>query len=65
MLFRSATPRNESLPDEEQQEVIRRVPLGRIGAPEEIAAAVAWLASDDAALVHGAQLDVDGGLHIG
>lgn len=37
------------------------VPLGRIGQPEEIAAAYAFLASRDASFVHGAMLVVDGG----
>jgi 3-oxoacyl-[acyl-carrier protein] reductase len=36
--------------------------LGRYGKPEEIAAAVAFLASPDAAFITGATLDVDGGL---
>ncbi len=38
-----------------------RAPLGRIGTPEEIAAAVAYLASDDASFVTGTTLVVDGG----
>lgn len=39
-----------------------RHPLGRIGQPEEIAAAVMWLASQDASFVTGTDLAVDGGL---
>ncbi|UQA60824.1 glucose 1-dehydrogenase [Polyangium aurulentum] len=38
------------------------IPLGRIGDPEDVAAAVAYLASDDARFVTGAELAVDGGL---
>jgi NAD(P)-dependent dehydrogenase (short-subunit alcohol dehydrogenase family) len=39
-----------------------RVPLGRIGRPEEIASAVAFLASDDASYITGIELNVDGGM---
>ncbi len=39
-----------------------RVPLGRIGQPDDIAAAVAFLASDDASYIAGTELFVDGGL---
>ena len=38
-----------------------RTPAGRVGEPEDVAAAVAWLASDGARFVHGATIDVDGG----
>jgi NAD(P)-dependent dehydrogenase (short-subunit alcohol dehydrogenase family) len=37
------------------------IPLGRVGQPEEVAAAYAFLASDDASFVHGAALVIDGG----
>ena len=40
----------------------RLVPLGRIGRPEDVAGAIAFLASDDAAYVSGVCLEVDGGL---
>jgi NAD(P)-dependent dehydrogenase (short-subunit alcohol dehydrogenase family) len=40
----------------------KAVPAGRVGKPEEVAAAVAFLVSDDAAYVNGATLSVDGGL---
>jgi NAD(P)-dependent dehydrogenase (short-subunit alcohol dehydrogenase family) len=43
-------------------ELKQAVPAGRVGKPEEVAAAVAFLVSDDAAYVNGATLSVDGGL---
>ena len=42
-------------------DVIRRMPLGRIGSPSDVVGAVVYLASDQAALVTGHVLDVDGG----
>jgi NAD(P)-dependent dehydrogenase (short-subunit alcohol dehydrogenase family) len=44
------------------QQIVARAPSQRPSAPEEIAAAVAFLASDKAANIHGATLSVDGGL---
>ena len=47
--------------DEQTAPFLMRIPLGRPGTPAEIAAAIAFLASDDAAFVTGANLLVDGG----
>jgi 3-oxoacyl-[acyl-carrier protein] reductase len=41
-----------------------KVPLGRLGKPEEIASAFVFLASDEAAYINGAVLSVDGGITI-
>jgi len=41
--------------------VLRRLPIGRIGRPEEVTGAVVFLASDQASLITGHILDVDGG----
>ena len=50
------------LSEQEQRERGKTVPLGRLGTPEEIAAGVAFLASDDARYITGHTLAVDGGL---
>ena len=43
----------------------RLVPFGRIGKPEEVAAVVAFLASDDSSFFNGADFDLDGGITAG
>jgi NAD(P)-dependent dehydrogenase (short-subunit alcohol dehydrogenase family) len=53
-----ATPRNE----EDAKELDPEVPLGRPGKPEEVAALVAWLASDEAAYATGQSYILDGGM---
>jgi NAD(P)-dependent dehydrogenase (short-subunit alcohol dehydrogenase family) len=45
-----------------EEEVSRKYPLGRLGAPEDVAAAVAYLASPDATWVTGQTLVLDGGV---
>jgi NAD(P)-dependent dehydrogenase (short-subunit alcohol dehydrogenase family) len=44
------------------EELAERHPVGRLGTPEEVAEAVAWLASDNAAFVTGAAIPIDGGI---
>lgn len=53
------------MPEKVLEQMCAHTPLGRLGRPEEIAEAYAWLASDAASFVHGAVLSVDGGLVIG
>jgi 3-oxoacyl-[acyl-carrier protein] reductase len=55
------TPILESMPAKIVKMMEERVPLGRLGRPEEIAATYAWLASDDASYVNGAVIEVSGG----
>lgn len=52
-------------PREEVDKGYANVPLQRIGGPEQVAAASAFLASDDASYVHGAEIVVDGGMTVG
>lgn len=48
--------------EEFAQEIVAKVPLKRFGRPEEIAGAVAFLASEDASYITGVELNVDGGM---
>ena len=59
-----ATPINQDLLDdpEQSQKVIKNIPLGRFGEPEDVAGIVAFLASDEAKYITGATFYVDGGL---
>ncbi len=51
-----------SLSEAQQTEINRRIPLGRVGQPDEIAGCVSFLASEDASYITGQTLSVNGGL---
>ncbi len=54
-----------SLSQELKDKVKALIPLGRLGADHDIAAAIAFLASDEAGYITGQVLDVNGGMHMG
>jgi 3-oxoacyl-[acyl-carrier protein] reductase len=58
-----ATDMTTVLPDEVKQHILNSVPLKRLGNPEEIANAVAFLASDKASYITGTTLHVNGGMY--
>jgi 3-oxoacyl-[acyl-carrier protein] reductase len=60
-----ATDMTATLPEARQAEIVDQVPLKRMASPDEVAAAVTWLASAGAAYVTGAVIPVDGGLGMG
>lgn len=55
------TRMTESIPDKVIEKLIEKVPLGRMGKPQDIANAYLWLASDESSYVTGHVLSVDGG----
>lgn len=59
-----ATPILDTIPEKVIEELEHRVPLGRLGKPEEIANAYAFLASDEASYINGAVLEVSGGMTV-
>ena len=58
------TDMTRALADELQQNLIQHVPLGRLGRPEEVASAVAFLASSAAGYITGTTLHVNGGMYM-
>jgi 3-oxoacyl-[acyl-carrier protein] reductase len=60
-----ATPMTDPLPDELKEKMKTLIPLGRFGSDRDVAAAVVFLASDEAGYITGQVLGVNGGLHMG
>jgi 3-oxoacyl-[acyl-carrier protein] reductase len=60
-----ATPMTDVLNEQQRSAMLTQIPLDRAGSPDEIAHAVAFLASDEAGYITGHVLDVNGGMHMG
>jgi acetoacetyl-CoA reductase len=60
-----ATDMVMSVPEEVRAKIIADIPTGRLGRPEEIAYAVAFLVAEEAAWITGSNLDINGGHHMG
>jgi len=58
------TDMTRALADTQREKLIERIPLGRLGSPEDVAHAVAFLASREAAYITGATLHVNGGMYM-
>jgi len=54
-----------ALPEDTQKNYLASIPAGRFAEPEEVAAVVRWIASDEAKYISGAVIPVDGGLGMG
>ncbi len=59
------TAMTSGLADEFKQTALKMIPLGRVGTPEEVASAVAFLASEEASYITGHVLNVNGGMLMG
>ncbi len=58
------TPMTDVLPDKVKEELKVRIPLGRMGSARDVAAAIVFLASDEAGYITGHVLNVNGGMHL-
>jgi 3-oxoacyl-[acyl-carrier protein] reductase len=59
------TDMTRALADEQRDVLQNQIPLGRLGSPDDVAAAVTFLASDAAQYITGETLHVNGGLYMG
>ena len=59
------TDMTKGLPDAQKEALLKQIPVNRLGQPEEIAAAVSYLASPGAAYVTGQTISVNGGMYMG
>jgi 3-oxoacyl-[acyl-carrier protein] reductase len=55
----------KKMPEKILEGLAAKTPLGRMGQPEDVANLYAWLASDEAAYIHGTAISVDGGMVLG
>ncbi len=60
----TSTPMVMAIKEDVREKIISQIPMGRLGFPEEIAGAVSYLASDEAKYITGANLAINGGLHM-
>lgn len=60
----TAMTNTNKMTDAARESLTGQIPLGRLGTPEDVAAAVAWLASDEASYVTGTVVNVSGGLYM-
>ena len=58
------TDMTEAIPDKAREALLGRIPIGRLGTSDEVASAVAFLASDEAAYITGQVLGVNGGMYL-
>ncbi|MEJ2393636.1 MAG: acetoacetyl-CoA reductase [Candidatus Thiodiazotropha sp.] len=59
-----ATPMVTKIPQEVLDKIIKQIPVGRLGLPEEIGKAVSFLCSDDCGYVTGSDFSINGGMHM-